>query len=113
LIVYITFLNDDLLGYIRKKEVLKMTDKNHKKRITFQFYAPEAGEIYLSGSFNGWDPTVRSLKQQKDGKWKTTVTLEPGVYEYRFIVDGNWQNDPQCEERRGNDFGDENSVLRV
>jgi len=90
-----------------------MIEKNHKKRITFQFYAPEAGEVYLSGSFNGWDPTVRSLKQQKDGKWKTTVTLEPGVYEYRFIVDGNWQNDPQCEERLGNDFGDENSVLRV
>ena len=91
-----------------------MTEKNHKKRITFQFYAPEAGAIHLAGSFNGWDPTTRPLKQQKDGKWKTTVTLEPGVYEYLFVVDGNWQNDPhQGEEKRGNDFGSENSVLRI
>lgn len=90
-----------------------MTEKNHKKRITFQFYAPEACEIYLSGSFNGWDPTARPLKQQKDGKWKTTVTLDPGVYEYRFVVDGNWHNDPVCKESCRNNFGSENSVLRV
>ena len=90
-----------------------MAENNHKKRITFQFHAPEADEIYLAGSFNGWDSNIRPLKQQKDGKWKTTVTLEPGIYEYRFIVDGNWQNDPRCEEKCVNDFGGENSVLRV
>ena len=90
-----------------------MAENNHKKRITFQYYAPEAGEIYLAGTFNDWDSNNRSLKQQKDGKWKTTVTLEPGIYEYRFIVDGEWQNDPRCEEKRSNDFGSENSVLRV
>lgn len=90
-----------------------MAENNQKKRVIFQFHAPEAGEIYLAGSFNGWDSNARSLKQQKDGKWKTTVTLEPGVYEYRFIVDGAWQNDPRCDERRPNEFGSENSVLRV
>jgi len=95
------------------KEVRRMTATNHKKRIAFQLSAPEVGEIYLAGSFNGWDPTVRPLKKQKDGTWKTTVTLEPGVYEYRFIVDGEWRNDPGREERRGNEFGVENSDLRV
>ena len=90
-----------------------MTNKNHKKRITFLFQAPEASEIYLAGSFNDWDPTVRLLEKQKNGKWKTTVTLEPGVYEYRFVVDGNWQNDPQCEIGRANGLGDENCVLKV
>lgn len=90
-----------------------MMKRNQKKRITFQLHAPEAGEVYLPGSFNEWNPTARSLKQQKDGTWKTTVTLESGVYEYRFIVDGNWQNDPLCEERCGNEFGGENCVLRV
>jgi 1,4-alpha-glucan branching enzyme len=90
-----------------------MTEKSHKKRITFQYSVPDASKIYLAGSFNGWDSTARPLKQQKDGRWKTTVTFGLGVYEYRFIVDGNWHNDPQCEERRRNDFGDENCVLRV
>jgi 1,4-alpha-glucan branching enzyme len=90
-----------------------MAENSHKKRISFQYHAPEAAEIYLAGTFNGWDSNNRSLKQQKDGKWKTTLTLEPGIYEYRFIVDGEWRNDPRCEEKRANDFGSENSVLRV
>jgi len=90
-----------------------MTDKNHKRRIVFQLDAPQAGAIYLAASFNDWDPAVRSLKRQKNGQWKTTVTLEPGTYEYRFVVDGNWQNDPQCAGRRVNDFGSENCVLTV
>lgn len=90
-----------------------MTEKNSKKRITFQFYAPEAGEVCVSGSFNDWNTTIRPLRQQKNGKWKTTIALEPGVYEYRFIVDGNWQKDPKCAEVRGNDFGSENCILRV
>jgi len=52
-----------------------MTDKNHKRRIVFQLDAPQAGAIYLAASFNDWDPAVRSLKRQKNGQWKTTVTL--------------------------------------
>jgi len=90
-----------------------MTEINQKKRITFQIYAPEASEVYLAGNFNDWDSTARPLKQQKNGKWKTTVTLEAGIYEYRYIVDGEWHNSPQCEERRGNEFGSENCILRV
>ena len=90
-----------------------MTEKNHKRRITFQIHSPDADEIYLCGSFNDWDPTARPLRQQKDGKWKTTINLEPGVYEYRFVVDGNWQNDPLCLERCGNEFGSENCIVRV
>jgi 1,4-alpha-glucan branching enzyme len=90
-----------------------MTEKNNKKRITFQIHSQDAVAIYLCGSFNDWNPTVRPLKQYKDGKWKATISLEPGVYEYRFVIDGNWQNDPLCTERRGNEFGGENCVLRV
>lgn len=90
-----------------------MPRKNDKKRVTFQFYAPEANKIYLAGSFNGWDSNAQPLKQYKDGKWKTTVTLEPGEHEYLFVVDGAWWGDPECPERRANDFGNENCVVRV
>jgi 1,4-alpha-glucan branching enzyme len=90
-----------------------MAERNQKKRITFQLYAPGAGEISVSGSFNDWDSAGRPLKQQKDGKWKTTATLEPGVYEYRFIVDGTWQDDPNASEKRLNEYGSHNSIIRV
>jgi len=37
----------------------------------------------------------------------------PGRYEYRFVVDGQWRDDPACTERVPNGFGSENCVLRV
>ena len=90
-----------------------MTKKNQNKRVTFQYYAPEARQVYLAGSFNEWDSGARALKQQQDGNWKAIMYLKPGVYEYRFIVDGKWQNDPLCSELCGNGFGGKNNILRV
>jgi 1,4-alpha-glucan branching enzyme len=90
-----------------------MAKKSTKKRITFQFYAPEAGGVYLAGNFNNWDSTARPLKRYKDGNWKATLTIEPGVYEYRFIVDGSWVDDPQCVERIANEHGSYNCLIRV
>ena len=42
----------------------------------------------------------------KEGIWKTRITLEPGTCEYRFVVDGQWCNDPGRAEFRQNEFGD-------
>ena len=94
-----------------------MAKQNQKKRITFQYDAPEAQVVSVAGSFNDWDIFSHPLKQSRNGKgggrWQKTVYLEPGLYEYRLVVDGVWQNDPQCEERRVNEFGVENCVLTV
>jgi 1,4-alpha-glucan branching enzyme len=87
--------------------------KSSKKRITFQFHATEADEICLAGNFNGWNPAKQPLKRYKNGNWKTTLTLAPGIYEYRFIVDGSWVDDPQCVERAPNEFGGENCIIRI
>jgi 1,4-alpha-glucan branching enzyme len=97
---------------MRKEEAL-MAGKTTKKRITFELHAPEAREVCLAGNFNGWDSNARPLKQQKNGTWKTTVSLEPGVYEYRFLVDGCWVDDPRCMERTENEFGSCNCLIRV
>jgi 1,4-alpha-glucan branching enzyme len=89
-----------------------MTKKNQKKRITFQYDAPEAGTVSVAGSFNDWDIFSHPLKQNGNGRQKA-IYLEPGVYEYRFVVEGAWYNDPRCAERRVNNFGSENCVLTV
>jgi len=39
--------------------------------------------------------------------------LTPGRYEYRFLVDGQWRNDPECAECVANPFGSENCVIHV
>ena len=90
-----------------------MADKNMKKRVTFKFYNPEAREVMLAGSFNAWSPAARPLKKDAKGIWKTTMMLPNGAHEYRFIVDGEWLADPDCVEKRMNEFGSHNSVIVI
>ena len=90
-----------------------MPKKEVKKRVTFKLEHPEAREVFLAGSFNAWNPTAKSLKKDAKGVWKTTMMLSKGVYEYRFVVDGIWQDDPGNPENSMNEFGSHNSVLKV
>lgn len=90
-----------------------MAEQKTKKRKVFQLVAPGASAVYVAGTFNDWQPTVRPLKEGRDGIWKTTMTLPPGVYEYRFVVDGEWRDDPRCSEKACNSMGSENCLLRI
>ena len=53
------------------------------------------------------------MKRLKDGMWKATLSLDPGTYEYRFLVDGQWQIDPECMHRKPNPFDGENCLRMV
>jgi hypothetical protein len=53
------------------------------------------------------------MKKDKDGTWKTTLSLKPGRYEYRLFVDGNWENPPCCSGCVPNEFGSLNCVKIV
>ena len=90
-----------------------MPVKKAKKRKVFSLKAPKATAVCLAGTFNDWEPGARLLKLGSDGVWKTSMTLTPGVHEYRFIVDGKWCDDPKCEDRRTNEFGSTNCVVRL
>jgi 1,4-alpha-glucan branching enzyme len=87
--------------------------KTPKQKITFTYAAPEAQSVLLAGDFTGWQQAPLSLKKDKAGTWKKTVSLEPGRYEYRLLVDGEWRDDPQCPNRQPNQFGGENCVCVV
>jgi 1,4-alpha-glucan branching enzyme len=82
-----------------------------KQRAYFRLTAPEAKEVCVLGSFNNWEQ--RALKRQRNGVWTTWLMIEPGRYEYRFLVDGQWQNDPAAIESTTNPYGTENSILTV
>jgi 1,4-alpha-glucan branching enzyme len=84
-----------------------------KKRIEFSLLAPDAQTVALVADFTAWEQNAANLKKQKNGRWKTTVHLEPGTYQYRYLVDGRWQDDPECVQRVVNPFGGENCVKVV
>ena len=84
-----------------------------KQKVTFAFTAPDAAAVLVTGSFCDWESNSISLKKGRDGVWKAVVSLLPGRYEYRFLVDGQWRDDPAAAERAVNDFGTENCILHV
>jgi 1,4-alpha-glucan branching enzyme len=83
------------------------------KQVLFEFLAPEAREVCLTGDFNHWDSRANLMKKDKKGTWKTILSLQPGRYEYRFVKDGNWENDPACSNCVPNQFGSCNCVRVV
>lgn len=103
----------------KKKTTKKRTTKKTtsprspgKKRVRLSYEAPNASSVAVTGTFCGWDDGV-PLKKDGSGRWKTTLTLPSGEYQYRFLVDGEWRDDPNCTEKAPNRFGTVNCILHV
>ncbi|MEN9574315.1 MAG: hypothetical protein RL514_2170 [Verrucomicrobiota bacterium] len=84
-----------------------------KRRVSFSLSAPDARNVKLAGDFTGWEADAREMTRQRNGSWKATLAVPPGQHEYRFIVDGQWADDPKCEVRKPNPFGGENCTRVV
>lgn len=84
-----------------------------KQKVTFSFADAQARSVLLAGDFTGWQQDPMAMKKDKAGVWKKSISLPPGRYEYRLLVDGEWRNDPQCPNRQPNQFGGENCVCVV
>ena len=69
-----------------KRRIIKLINK-------FDLFAPEAKNVFLVGDFNNWDIHSHPMKKDSDGIWEISIDLMPGVYEYRFLVDGKWESD--------------------
>jgi len=82
------------------------------KKVRFEYPVP-AGEVLLVGDFTQWESAVIKLKRGRKTAWQVDVSLSPGRYEYRFIVDGTWTDDPACDSRSPNEFGGVNCVRVV
>jgi 1,4-alpha-glucan branching enzyme len=81
----------------------------------FVFVAPGASSVRMTGDFVAWDPDGVPLENQRGtGIWTVDVPLEPGVYQYTFIVDGTeWRPDPHAVSQVDDGFGQQNSVVIV
>ncbi len=83
-------------------------------KIRFSIQAPKAKTVRLAGDFTDWEASPLTMRRSKQGSatFATSVTLPPGTYEYKFIVDGAWVEDPSAM-RMPNPFGTSNSVVTV
>ncbi|MGM0414432.1 MAG: alpha amylase N-terminal ig-like domain-containing protein [Bacillota bacterium] len=82
--------------------------------VEFNYEPPIAvDEVYLAGEFNDWNPQG-TLMEKDNGVYKVTVYLEPGEYEYKFVINGNnWQTPEDADDYAPDGFGGENAVIKV
>lgn len=83
------------------------------KAVEFKLHAPDAKRVSVAGNFNNWDANKTEAEKGAKGFWKAKVALKPGRYEYKFVVDGAWVNDPACTVCVVNSFGSKNCVKVV
>ena len=79
----------------------------------FRLEAPSASNVRLVGEFTDWEQSPLDLIADEDGVWQVTVALTPGRYAYRYLVDGQWADDPNCSECEINSYGTTNAVKQV
>ena len=84
-----------------------------EKNQTFRFNAPAAHSVLLAGDFTHWQEAPIPLHKRNGGGWTANVALSPGEHHYRFIVDGQWCDDPACTLRAPNPFGSQDMVMQV
>jgi 1,4-alpha-glucan branching enzyme len=81
--------------------------------VTFELAAADAAEVSVAGAFNAWDPRANPLTKGEDGVFRATMDIAPGSYEYKFVVDGTWMEDPANPDVAQDPYGGKNYVLTV
>ena len=89
-----------------------LLESNFKKRFTYN--GPDAISVKIGGDFNNWNPTDEFLMERDEsGMWTKNISLKPGTYQYRFIVDDEWIEDHNNSNYVNNAYGGKNSVFKI
>jgi chromosome partitioning protein len=82
--------------------------------VLFSYFDEKAGDVKVAGNFNGWSASEKyRLMKNGGGKWSLHLPLNPGKYQYKFVVDGQWKEDPENPLQELGEFGQRNSVIEV
>lgn len=83
-----------------------------KEGVRFSIHAPDAKSVQVAGDFNDWNPSEGTmLDRDSRGVWSKVLPLQPGTYQYRFIVDGQWREDPHNPHKVETPYGVLNSII--
>ncbi len=92
----------------------KQSSAVRARKVKFALSAKPGCKVYLAGTFNDWNTTRNRMRfNKRNGIYSTTLSLAPGTYHYKYIVDDEWLVDPNCENWVYNQFQTLNSVLTL
>lgn len=87
------------------------------REVVVEYRDPQARDVRIAGDFNGWVPDRDVESEIRDDAgarvWRKVLHVPPGRYEYRYVVDGEWREDPANPERVPSPLGQPNSLLVV
>jgi chromosome partitioning protein len=89
------------------------SEKQPRQMVVLTFDDIDCNRLQLAGDFNNWMPDHNVETRNVNGHWQKVFTAEPGVYEYRLLIDGKWQSDPTNPSEVPNELGGINSLLQV
>jgi hypothetical protein len=79
----------------------------------FIIYEPAAHKVELTGSFTDWQRTPLQ-PVGSSGYWELILPIPAGEHRFAYILDDNRQMaDPTLPGREKDDYGGENSILKV
>jgi hypothetical protein len=84
-----------------------------RQLVTLTFGNMDCADIQIAGDFNDWQPDHGVETRIVNGVLQKILNIKPGAYQYRLIVDGKWQEDPDNPLQVTNNYGEINSLLRV
>ncbi len=105
------FKNGHALPAYNLKMYTAYPDKEGNVTFTLNGYT-KARRVVLSGSFNKWNEDLFRMTKTEDC-WTLTLKVRPGKYEYKFIVDGMWIEDPDNPLKKRNEFNEYNSFIDI
>jgi hypothetical protein len=89
---------------------MRLWEKNGAR---FELKAARATLVQLAGDFNDWRPEPMQSDPASPGCWFFIKPLPRGEYRYKFIVNGEWINDPLNPHRKPNPFGGTDSIVCI
>ncbi|MBQ9787076.1 MAG: glycogen-binding domain-containing protein [Lentisphaeria bacterium] len=83
-----------------------------RRAVNLEYTDAPGKAVSVAGSFSGWQSKAMSDKNG-DGTYRCRLLLAPGVYQYKFLVDGEWRSDSKNPDFVPNEYGSLNSVLTI
>lgn len=85
-----------------------------EKTVVFDLKAPVHADVRIAGDFNNWNPESLSFSGiPEEPRWRKQFSLQPGSYRYKYLLDGQWIEDPGNEKTEDDSFGGINSLITI
>jgi hypothetical protein len=111
--IFIPKVKENNVVTIEKKNVPQGGVSIENGLVVFRLKYPSANKVALAGTFNNWNKSALIMKLI-NGFWEAKLKLEPGSYEYKYVIDDNtWIEDPKAYEYVPDPYGGRNSVITL